>query len=101
MIFPKHRSRKPLGSPKEPIRITKQAKGKMCIRDRRNITIEYLNTLVEERLRRGRHTGVSTNLTPGQLSERYGERIASRLLSPALCDVLGFQGKDLRLLPRR
>ena len=67
----------------------------------RNITIEYLNTLVEERLRRGRHTGVSTNLTPGQLSERYGERIASRLLSPALCDVLGFQGKDLRLLPRR
>lgn len=66
----------------------------------RNITIEYLNTLVEERLRRGRHTGVSTNLTPGQLAERYGERIASRLLSPALCDVLGFQGKDLRLLPR-
>ena len=35
-----------------------------------------------------------------QLEERYGERIASRLLSPALCDVLGFQGKDLRLLPR-
>ena len=66
----------------------------------RNITIEYLNTLVEERLRRGRHTGVSTNLAPGQLAERYGERIASRLLSPALCDVLGFQGKDLRLLPR-
>lgn len=64
----------------------------------RNITIEYLNTLLEERLRRQRHTGVSTNLTPGQLADRYGERIASRLLGRAQCDVLGFQGRDLRLL---
>lgn len=63
----------------------------------RNITIEYLYTLIEERLRQRRHTGLATNLTPDQLADHYGERIASRLLGRGRCDVLGFAGRDIRL----
>ncbi|MFR5869372.1 MAG: ATP-binding protein [Acutalibacteraceae bacterium] len=65
----------------------------------RNITLEYFNTLLEERLRQGKHTGLVSNLTPDQLMARYGERIASRLLGNGRCDVLGFSGRDIRLHP--
>ena len=62
----------------------------------RNITVEYLFTLLNERAAAKRHTVVATNLTPTELKERYGERVASRLLDKnagvtALC-----HGKDLR-----
>ena len=62
----------------------------------RNITVEYLFTLLNERTANRRHTVVATNLTPVQLRERYGERVASRLLDTALGAAVLFQGKDLR-----
>jgi len=62
----------------------------------RNITIEYLFTLLNERTAAKRHTVVATNLTPTQLWERYGERVASRLLDRNLCAAVQFKGKDLR-----
>ena len=62
----------------------------------RNITVEYLFTLLNERAAAKRHTVVATNLTPAQLKERYGERVASRLLDRSLCAAVQLKGKDLR-----
>lgn len=64
----------------------------------RNITVEYLFTLLNERLAAGRHTVVATNLTPVQIKERYGERVASRLLDRTRCRCVQLKGKDLRSL---
>ena len=62
----------------------------------RNITVEYLFTLLNERAAAKRHTVVATNLTPAQLKERYGERVASRLLDRTATAAVQFRGKDLR-----
>ena len=62
----------------------------------RNITVEYLFTLLNERAVAKRHTVIATNLTPVELKERYGERVASRLLDRNACGSLPFKGKDLR-----
>ena len=64
----------------------------------RNITVEYLFTLLNERMAAGRHTVVATNLSPAQLLERYGERVSSRLLDRAACAAIQLKGKDLRRL---
>ena len=64
----------------------------------RNITVEYLFTLLNERIAARRHTVIATNLTPPQLKERYGERVASRLLDKSLCRAIWLKGKDLRSL---
>ena len=64
----------------------------------RNITLEYLFTLLNERIAAKRHTVIATNLTPPQLKERYGERVASRLLDRTATAAVQFKGKDLRSL---
>ena len=64
----------------------------------RNITVEYLFTLLNERSAAKRHTAVATNLLPSQLLERYGERVASRLLDTTAGITALFKGKDLRHL---
>lgn len=64
----------------------------------RNITVEYLFTLLNERAAAKRHTAVATNLLPSQLLERYGERVASRLLDTTAGITALFKGKDLRHL---
>ena len=64
----------------------------------RNITVEYLFTLLNERAAARRHTVVATNLTPVQLQERYGERVSSRLLDRSVCGAILLKGKDLRTL---
>ncbi len=63
----------------------------------RNITIEMLFTLLNERMRARAHTLIATNLTPPQLLERYGDRVASRLLNTEDTAVLGFVGADVRV----
>ena len=62
----------------------------------RNITAEYLFLLLNERLSARLHTVVASNLGPTQLSERYGERVSSRLVDQAI--IMHMQGKDLRAL---
>ena len=64
----------------------------------RNITVEYLFTLLNERIIAKRHTVIATNLNPVQLQERYGERVSSRLLDRSVCGALFLKGKDLRTL---
>lgn len=62
----------------------------------RNITVEYLFTLLNERSANRRHTVIATNLSPVELKERYGERVASRLLDRTSCGSIQFTGRDLR-----
>ena len=64
----------------------------------RNVTVEYLFTLLNERMAAGRHTVIATNLSPLQLQETYGERVASRLLDRSRCATIKLAGKDLRRL---
>ena len=64
----------------------------------RNITVEYLFTLLNERMAARRHTFIASNLSPSQLQERYGERVTSRLLDRASCAAVQLKGKDLRQL---
>lgn len=64
----------------------------------RNITVEYLFLLLNERAAAKRHTVIATNLTATQLQERYGERVSSRLLDKSACGVVQLRGKDLRTL---
>ena len=64
----------------------------------RNVTVEYLFTLLNERNAAGRHTVVATNLSPAELKERYGERVASRLLDRTRCAPILLKGRDLRQL---
>lgn len=63
----------------------------------RNITVEYLFMLLNERLNRRLHTVIATNLTPKDLLERYGERVLSRLMDRQSGEFIRLTGKDLRL----
>lgn len=58
-------------------------------------TASYLYNLINTRMNRGKTTVVSTNLTPNDVVERYGDRLASRLFGEY--EILLFRGKDLRL----
>lgn len=62
-----------------------------------NVTVQYLFSILNERLYHQKHTFISTNLLPAQLASRYGDRVASRLLDPQ--NTLSFQllGRDLRM----
>ncbi len=62
-----------------------------------NITVEYLFTLFNERGAARRHTVIATNLLPGDLMARYGERVMSRLLDKNFCTAIRLTGADLRL----
>ena len=63
----------------------------------RNITVEYLFMLLNERIEAGLCTMVTTNLAPQQLLERYGERVVSRLFDRARGLSVKLEGRDLRL----
>lgn len=65
-----------------------------------NITLEQLFALLEYRLEHKKHTVISTNLSPDNLTKRYTRRITSRLLDRSNSLVLHFQGQDVRLLAR-
>ena len=62
----------------------------------KNVTVELLFSLLNERLIRGKATIISTNLTLEELRERYTERIVSRINDPHNSLVIALEGKDLR-----
>ena len=64
----------------------------------RNITVEYLFTLLNERMAARRHTVIATNLSEEDMMRVYGERVGSRLLDRSRCAVMRLEGKDLRRL---
>ena len=62
----------------------------------KNVTLEYLFTVTDERMRSGRHTIITTNLSPEGLEARYSERTSSRLFSERFCLPIVLGGGDLR-----
>ena len=59
-------------------------------------TLEQLYSIINERLINNLSTVISTNLMPGQINQRYGERIFSRLSKDY--DFIKLIGKDIRTL---
>jgi DNA replication protein DnaC len=64
----------------------------------RNVSREYLFTVINERMCAKRPTVVATNLTADALMQQYGERVFSRLFDGQYTRVLRLEGKDLRTL---
>ena len=64
----------------------------------RNITVEYLFMLLNERMAGKRHTVIATNLSPLQLQETYGERVMSRIVDRSMSASIMLTGRDVRLL---
>lgn len=62
----------------------------------RNISIEYLFVLLNERAATRRPTVLATNLRPAELKERYNERVLSRLMDRTLNCHIRLTGQDLR-----
>lgn len=65
----------------------------------RNVTCEYLLTVLEERCRKKLSTVITTNLSPERILNAYNERIFSRLTDRRTALVLQLDGDDLRRLP--
>ena len=59
-------------------------------------TVSCLYNLLNTRINKGLSTIISTNLSPAELSERYEDRIYSRIVG-ADSRILLFKGKDKRL----
>ena len=62
----------------------------------KNITIEALYVLINERQNRGLPTVLSTNLDMSEFTKRYTERIGSRINNARGSLVIVLRGKDLR-----
>ena len=63
-----------------------------------NITVEYLFSLINERVLSRKHTVIATNLTPSNVKERYGERIYSRLSDDNTGGFFELKGDDIRTI---
>ncbi len=63
----------------------------------KNVTKEYLYTVINERWLHGKPTVVTTNLDPAALMNRYGESIASRLLDKNKTTALLLDTKNSRI----
>lgn len=64
------------------------------------VTAETFFRVFNERLTQGLPTVIGTNLCYEELSEQYGERVASRLFDGRQTRILPFRGKNLRLRER-
>ena len=62
----------------------------------KNISVEYLFLLLNERMNQNRHTVIATNLNHAQMLERYGERVTSRIEDRSRWTWLAFEGRDIR-----
>ena len=62
----------------------------------KNITLEYLYLVINERQLAGKHSIFTTNLHVDALRARYGERISSRLMDKKTCYATEFDGGDIR-----
>ena len=61
-----------------------------------NVTVEYLFSVLNERIIAGRHTIVATNLLPADIQTRYGERTFSRLFDVGITKRFHLRGQDVR-----
>ena len=63
----------------------------------KNVTLEYLYLIVNERYNMGKSIVFSTNLTPSEFRDRYGERILSRLFNKTNSLAIHMVSNDTRL----
>ncbi len=63
----------------------------------KNVTLEYLYAVVNERWLNKKNTIITSNLTPDAILARYGEAITSRLLDKNLSRNFMIKGKNARL----
>lgn len=63
----------------------------------KNITREYLYTVINERWLRKKHTVVTTNLKPKALIDRYGEAIFSRLCDKSVANSFMVIAQNARI----
>ena len=63
----------------------------------KNVTAEYMFSVLNERIARKKQTFVSTNLTLTDIRERYDERIFSRLVDQNCTFVAELTGADKRI----
>lgn len=63
----------------------------------KNITREYLYTVINERWLRKKHTVVTTNLKPEALIDRYGEAIFSRLCDKSVSNSFMVIAQNARI----
>lgn len=66
----------------------------------KNVTINYLVALLNERFMARKATIISTNLSPDQILSHYGDRIFSRIANKADSKMFNLVGDDLRLRKR-
>ena len=62
----------------------------------KNVTIEYLYLIINQRLESGKNTILTSNLDLEQLKELYDERISSRISNQQTCVTAFLYGDDLR-----
>ena len=62
----------------------------------KNVTIEALYVLINERQNKGLSTILSTNLNMAEFGKRYTERIESRIDNPRTGLVIVLKGRDIR-----
>lgn len=62
-----------------------------------NVTAESLFAIADQRSAGRLPTVYISNLTPDELTEKYGERIASRITDTAITKVIQFSGNSLRV----
>ena len=63
----------------------------------KNVTVEYLYLIINERLQSGKNTIITTNLDLQQIMQNYDERIFSRIANKQECILFNMTGDDLRL----
>ena len=66
----------------------------------KNVTINYLCALLNDRFNAQKATIITTNLTLDQLLDRYDNRIFSRIVNKADSELFNLVGDDLRLKKR-
>lgn len=62
----------------------------------KNVTINYLSALINERSNAKKATIITTNLSTDQILNRYGERVFSRIVNKADGEMYLITGEDLR-----
>ena len=63
----------------------------------KNVTVEYLYSVIDERWRKKKYTVITSNLSPDAIIKRYGEAITSRLLDKNIALNFTLSAKNNRL----
>lgn len=62
----------------------------------KNVTVEYLLSLISNRVEKNKHVIITTNLNDKELLERYNERFTSRILDKTKSLFIPFYTSDFR-----